>query len=116
MNAQTSFTIYYYPGASCNPPGRVGLGMDKAYELLKVDSESNQGPSSVVLFTEMFYMQAGSQLSWITESGSVAIRCLMSRISIIHDTFLHVFIFMYFYSFQKYHFQLPSACDPHVSL
>ena len=30
------------PGVSCNPPGRVGSGIGKTYELLKVDSESHQ--------------------------------------------------------------------------
>ena len=49
---------------------------------------------------------------------SVVVRCLNEQISIICDTFLYVFICMYFYSFQKYHFQPPSVllCDPHVSL
>ena len=37
LNEQTLFTIYYYPAASCNPPGRVGSGIDKKYELLKAD-------------------------------------------------------------------------------
>ena len=42
-------------------------------------------------------MQVGSQLSWIIESGSVAVLCLND----ICDIFLYVFIYMYFYSFQK---------------
>ena len=46
LNEQTLFTIYYYPGASCNPPGRVGSGIDKTYELLKVDSKTHQGQFS----------------------------------------------------------------------
>ena len=49
---------------------------------------------------------------------SVALRCLNEQTSIICDTFLYVFICMYFYSFQRYHFQPPSVwlCDPHVTL
>ena len=43
LNEQTLFTIYYCPGTSCNPPGRVSSGIDKTYDLLKVDSESHQG-------------------------------------------------------------------------
>ena len=33
----------------------------------------------VALFTELFYMQVGFQLSWIIESGSVAVRCLKEQ-------------------------------------
>ena len=45
-NQQTLFTIYYYSGAPCNPPGRVASSIDKTYELLKVDSESHKGQFS----------------------------------------------------------------------
>ena len=49
------------------------------------------GPAHLVpLLTELFYMQVGFQLSWIIESGSVAVRCLKSRFSRICHTFLYV--------------------------
>ena len=41
LSEQTLFAIYH-PGVSCNPPGRVGSGIGKTYELLKVDSESHK--------------------------------------------------------------------------
>ena len=33
LNEQTLFAIYH-PGVSCNPPGRVGFGIGRTYELL----------------------------------------------------------------------------------
>ena len=33
----------------------------------------------VVLFSELFYMHVAFQLSWIIESGSVAVRCLKEQ-------------------------------------
>ena len=34
LHEQTLVAIYH-PGVSCNPPGRVGSGISKTYELLK---------------------------------------------------------------------------------
>ena len=35
LNEQTLCAIYH-PGVSCNPPSRVGSGIGKTYELLKL--------------------------------------------------------------------------------
>ena len=77
MNEQTLFAVYH-PGVSSNPSSRVGSGIGKTKELLKLDSESHQvqfcelWPTHLVaLFTELFYLQVGFQLSWIVDSAEV---------------------------------------------
>ena len=61
--------------------------------------------------TELFYMQVGFQLSWITESGSVAVRCLKEQNFEEYVThfcmfYLHVLLFPPNVSFLNY----PQQC------